>query len=375
MPGLLPDVDPDGLLEYSVVYTDRTLNHMSRAFQEVMRDISATLKRAYGATAVALVPGGGTFAMEAVARQFAPGRKCLVLRNGWFSFRWSQILDMGAIASATTVLKAGRKGDGAQAPFAPAPIDEVVAAIRREHPAVVFAPHVETASGMMLPDDYLRAVGAAAREVDALFVLDCIASGAIWVDMRTAGVDVLISAPQKGWSGPSCAGLVMLGERARERIAGTTSNSFACDLKKWLQIMEAYEGGGHAYHATLPTDALRRVRDAMRETERFGFERARAEQVELGRRVRALLAGRGFPSVAAAGFEAPGVVVSYTTDPEIQSAKKFLDLGLQAAAGVPLQCDEPADFRSFRLGLFGLDKLGNVERTVATLEDALNRLA
>jgi aspartate aminotransferase-like enzyme len=240
---------------------------------------------------------------------------------------------------------------------------------------VVFAPHVETASGMMLPDDYLRAVGAAAREVDALFVLDCIASGAIWVDMRTAGVDVLISAPQKGWSGPSCAGLVMLGERARERIAGTTSNSFACDLKKWLQIMEAYEGGGHAYHATLPTDALRRVRDAMRETERFGFERARAEQVELGRRVRALLAGRGFPSVAAAGFEAPGVVVSYTTDPEIQSAKKFLDLGLQAAAGVPLQCDEPADFRSFRLGLFGLDKLGNVERTVATLEDALNRLA
>jgi aspartate aminotransferase-like enzyme len=374
MPGLLPDVDPDGLLEYSVVYTDRTLNHMSRAFQEVMRDISATLKRAYGAAAVAVVPGGGTFAMEAVARQFAPGRKCLVLRNGWFSFRWSQILDMGAIASAVTVIKALRQGEGAQAPFAPAPIAEVVAAIRRERPAVVFAPHVETASGMMLPDDYLRAVGAAAREVDALFVLDCIASGAIWVDMRATGVDVLISAPQKGWSGPSCAGLVMLGERARERIAGTTSNSFACDLKKWLQIMEAYEGGGHAYHATLPTDALRRVRDAMRETEGFGFERARTQQFELGRSVRALLAGRGFPSVAAAGFEAPGVVVSYTTDPDIQSAKKFIDVGLQAAAGVPLQCDEPADFRSFRVGLFGLDKLGNVERTVATLEDALNRL-
>ncbi len=374
MPGLLPDVDPDGLLEYSVVYTDRTLNHMSRAFQEVMRDISATLKRAYGAAAVAVVPGGGTFAMEAVARQFAPGRKCLVLRNGWFSFRWSQILDMGAIASAVTVIKALRQGEGAQAPFAPAPIAEVVAAIRRERPAVVFAPHVETASGMMLPDDYLRAVGAAAREVDALFVLDCIASGAIWVDMRATGVDVLISAPQKGWSGPSCAGLVMLGERACARIAGTTSNSFACDLKKWLQIMEAYEGGGHAYHATLPTDALRRVRDAMRETEGFGFERARTQQFELGRSVRALLAGRGFPSVAAAGFEAPGVVVSYTTDPDIQSAKKFIDVGLQAAAGVPLQCDEPADFRSFRVGLFGLDKLGNVERTVATLEDALNRL-
>ena len=374
MPGLLPEVDPDGLLEYSVVYTDRTLNHMSQAFQGVMRDVSATLKRAYGAAAVAVVPGGGTFAMEAVARQFASGGKCLVLRNGWFSFRWSQILDMGAIASATTVLKAGRLGEGAQAPFAPTPIDEVVAAIRRDRPAVVFAPHVETASGMLLPDDYLRAVGAAAREVDALFVLDCIASGAIGVDMRAAGGDVLISAPQKGWSGPSCAGFVMLGERARERIAGTTSTSFACDLKKWLQIMEAYEGGGHAYHATLPTDALRRVRDAMRETEGFGFERARTQQFELGRRVRALLVARGFPSVAAAGFEAPGVVVSYTTDPEIQSAKKFINVGLQAAAGVPLQCDEPADFRSFRIGLFGLDKLGNVERTVATLEDALNRM-
>jgi len=375
MPGLLPNVDPDGLLEYSVVYTDRTLNHMSQAFQGVMRDVSATLKRTYAATAVAVVPGGGTFAMEAAARQFAPGRKCLVLRNGWFSFRWSQILDMGAIASATTVLKARRIGDGAQAPFAPAPIDEVVAAIRRERPAVVFAPHVETASGMLLPDDYLRAAAAAAREVDALFVLDCIASGAVWVDMRDIGVDVLISAPQKGWSGPSCAGFVMLGERARERIDGTTSTSFACDLKKWLQIMEAYEGGGHAYHATMPTEALRRVRDAMRETEAFGLEKARAQQIELGRRVRALLAGRGFPSVAAAGFEAPGVVVSYTTDPGIQSAKKFVALGLQTAAGVPLQCDEPADFSSFRIGLFGLDKLGNVERSVAALEDALTRMA
>jgi len=374
MPGLLPNVDPDGLLEYSVVYTDRTLNHMSQAFQGVMRDVSATLKRAYGAPGVAVVPGGGTFAMEAVARQFADGRDCLVLRNGWFSFRWSQILDMGRIARATTVLKARRQGEGPQAPFAPAPLDEVVAAIRRERPAVVFAPHVETASGIVLPDDYLRAIGEVAREVDALFVLDCIASGAIWVDMRAMAVDVLISAPQKGWSGPSCAGFVMLGERALARIADTSSSSFACDLKKWLQIMEAYEKGGHAYHATMPTEALRRVRDAMHETENFGFERARAQQSELGRQVRALLVARGFPSVAAAGFEAPGVVVSYTTDPDIQSAKKFVALGLQAAAGVPLQCDEPADFRSFRIGLFGLDKLGNVERTVATLKDALDEL-
>ncbi|MCK9380102.1 MAG: aminotransferase class V-fold PLP-dependent enzyme [Sulfuritalea sp.] len=375
MPGLLNTVDPDGLLEYSVVYTDRALNHMSKAFQSVMRDISASLRQVYGASAVVVVPGGGTFAMEAVARQFAGGRRCLVLRNGWFSFRWSQILDMGRIAASTEVLKARRSGAGAQASFAPAPIDEVVAAILARRPEVVFAPHVETASGILLPDDYLRAVADAVRRVDGLFVLDCIASGALWVDMRAMGVDVLISAPQKGWSGPSCAGLVMLGERALARIADTTSSSFACDLKKWLQIMEAYEKGGHAYHATLPTDALRRVRDAMRDTEAHGLELARRQQWELGRRVRALLVERGFPSVAAAGFEAPGVVVGYTTDAEIQSAKKFVDLGLQAAAGVPLQCDEPADFRSFRIGLFGLDKLGNIERTVATLEGVLDRMA
>ena len=375
MPGLLSDVDPDGLREYSVVYTDRALNHMSQAFQGVMRDISAILKQTYGADAVAVVPGGGTFAMEAVARQFAGGAACLVLRNGWFSFRWSQILDMGGIAAATTVLKAQRRGDGPQAPFAPAPVAEVVAEIRARRPAVVFAPHVETASGMLLPDDYLRAVGAATREAGGLFVLDCIASGALWVAMRATGVDVLISAPQKGWSGPSCAGFVMLGGRAVERMAATTSSSFACDLKKWRQIMEAYEGGGHASHATMPTEALRRVRDAMRDTEAFGFELARTRQLELGTRVRALLAGQGFPGVAAAGFEAPGVVVSYTTDPAIQSAQKFAALGLQAAAGVPLQCDEGADFRTFRIGLFGLDKLGNVERTVATLGQALDRLA
>ncbi len=368
-------VDPGGLQEFSVVYTDRALNHMSQAFQGVMRDISAILKRAYGADAVAVIPGGGTYAMEAVARQFAGGADCLVLRNGWFSFRWSQILDMGGIAAATTVLKARQQGRGAQAPFAPAPIDEVVAAIRAQKPAVVFAPHVETASGILLPDDYLRAVGAATRDAGGLFVLDCIASGAVWVDMRAIGVDVLISAPQKGWSGPSCAGLVMLGERAVERLGETTSSSFACDLKKWRQIMEAYETGGHAYHATMPTDALRRVRDAMRETEAFGFTLARERQWLLGRRVRELLQARGFPSVAAAGFEAPGVVVSYTTDPEIQSVKKFVAQGFQLAAGVPLQCDEPADFRSFRIGLFGLDKLGDVDGTVARLAEAFDRIA
>jgi len=373
MPGLRPDVDPDGLLEYSVVYTDRTLNHMSRRFQGVMRDISAALKETYRARSAIVVPGSGTFGMEAVARQFASGRKCLVIRNGWFSFRWSQIFDMGGIPSESTVLKARPAAAGRQAPFAPPPIDEVVAAIERGKPDLVFAPHVETAAGMILPEGYLRAVAAAVHSVGGLFVLDCIASGAIWVDMAAIGVDVLISAPQKGWSGPACCALVMLGERARERVEHTTSSSFACDLRKWLQIMEIYENGGHAYHATLPTDALTRVRDAMHETQHYGLERARAEQQELGDRVRALLAARGVRSVAASGFDAPGVVVGYTDDPDVHSGAKFAGLGLQIAAGVPLQCDEPADFRTFRIGLFGLDKLQNVDRTVRQLDSAFGR--
>jgi aspartate aminotransferase-like enzyme len=366
-------VDPGGLLEYSVVYTDRALNHMSQTFQGVMRDISAILRRAYAADAVALVPGGGTYAMEAVARQFAGRAHCLVLRNGWFSFRWSQILDMGGFAAGCAVLKARPVASGSQAAWTPAPLAEVLATIREQKPAVVFAPHVETASGILLPDDYLRAVAQATREAGGLFVLDCIASGALWVDMHDFAIDVLISAPQKGWSAPSCAGLVMLGERALARMTETTSSSFACDLKKWRQIMETYESGGHAYHATLPTDALRRVRDAMRETEGFGFEMARELQWRLGRQVRELLQARGFPSVAAAGFEAPGVVVCHTTDPEIQSAKKFVALGYQLAAGVPMQCDEGSEFRSFRIGLFGLDKLGDVDGTVARLAAAFDR--
>lgn len=370
MPGLRPEVDPDGLLEYSVVYTDRTLNHMSRRFQGVMRDIASVLKEAYRARSAIVVPGSGTFGMEAVARQFATGHKALVIRNGWFSYRWTQIFEMGSIASASIVLKARPVEPGHQAPFAPPPIDEVVAAIERERPGLVFAPHVETASGMILPEAYLRAVAAATHAVGGMFVLDCIASGAIWVDMAALGIDVLISAPQKGWSGPACCALVMLGERARERIDHTTSTSFACDLRKWLQIMETYEGGGHAYHATMPTESLVRVRDAMQETQRYGLERARAEQQELGDKVRAMLASRGVRSVAAPGFDAPGVVVGYTDDPELHSGRKLLAQGLQIAAGVPLQCDEPADFRSFRIGLFGLDKLQNVDRTVRLLDTA-----
>ena len=374
MPGLLPHVDPDGLLEFSVVYTDRALNHMSRSFQGVMKDISRILKTVYHAKSAVLVPGSGTFGMEAVARQFAGDKKVLVIRNGWFSYRWSQIFDMGRIPAESTVLKARRTGTGSQAPWTPAPIAEVVAAIRDRKSDVVFAPHVETACGMILPDDYLKAVSDAVHEVGGLFVLDCIASGAMWVDMQATGVDVLVSAPQKGWSSSPCCAMVMLSERARAAIDGTTSSSFACDLKKWLQIMEAYENGGHAYHATMPTDALTRLREVMVETEAYGFDKVRAEQIELGAKVRALFESRGIPSVAAEGFKAPGVVVSYTTDPDIHNSKKFLAEGLQTAAGVPLQCDEPADFMTFRVGLFGLEKWHHVDRTVAHLAAALDRL-
>ena len=374
MSQICPDIDPDGLLEYSVVYTDRSLNHMSQSFQGVMRDISSTLKQVYNAHAVAVVPGSGTYGMEAVARQLATDQKCLVLRNGWFSYRWTQIFEMGRIPAEAHVLKARPVVEGHQAAFAPAPLDEVLASIAEQKPQVVFAPHVETSSGMILPDDYLRAVSDAVHAVGGLFVLDCIASGTLWVDMQACGVDVLISAPQKGWSASPCCALVMLSDAAQARVEATQSSSFACDLKKWLQIMQAYEQGGHAYHATMPSDALARFRDAMLEAKALGFDRVRQQQQELGDRVRALLTARGFKSVAAEGFEAPGVVVCYTDDGQIKTGAKFAAIGLQIAAGVPLQCDEPADFQTFRLGLFGLDKLGNIGRTVMTLEQALDKV-
>ncbi len=374
MPGLLPHVDPDGLLEYSVVYTDRAVNHMSRRFQQAMKDISRTLKQVYKAHSAIVVPGSGTFGMEAVARQFATGRHCLVIRNGWFSFRWTQIFDMGGIPSESTVLTAAPVASGSQEPFAPPPVAQVVEAIREKKPALVFAAHVETASGIMLPPDYLRAVADAIHAEGGLFVLDSIASGTIWVDMEECGVDVLISAPQKGWSAPACAGLVMLSAEARKRIDSTTSTSFACDLRKWLQVMEAYEQGGFAYHATMPTDALIALRDAMAEAEARGFENLRAAQQELGDRVRAMLSEKGFKSVAARGFEAPGVVVSYTDDDGIQSARRFAEAGVQAAAGVPLQCGEPSDFKTFRIGLFGLDKWADIDRTVESLSRAVDQI-
>jgi len=374
MPGLLPDIDPEGLLEFSVVYTDRALNHMSKRFQGVMTDISAILKEVYQAHSAVLVPGSGTFGMESVARQFATGKKALVIRNGWFSYRWTQIFDMGHIPSESIVLKARPLSKESQSPWAPCPVEEVVQTILKEKPAVVFAPHVETSAGMMLPDDYLQQVTDAVHRVGGVFVLDCIASGAMWVDMKATGVDVLISAPQKGWSGSPCCAMVMLSERAREVIEQTQSTSFACDLKKWMQIMESYEKGSHSYHTTMPTDALTRLRDVMKETQQYGFEKVRQEQITLGVRVRELLESRGIVSVAANGFKAPGVVVSYTNDPEIQSSKKFLALGLQTAAGVPLQCDESSDFMTFRIGLFGLEKLHHIDRSLGHLAAALDQL-
>ncbi len=374
MSNLYPSIDPDGLIEYSVVYTDRSLNHMSQSFQGVMKEISSTLKQVYNAHALAVVPGSGTYGMEAVARQLATGQKCLVLRNGWFSYRWTQIFEMGQIPSESIVLKARPVSEGSQVAYAPPRLADVLAVIALEKPQVVFAPHVETSSGMILPDDYLRAVSDAVHAVGGLFVLDCIASGTLWVDMQACGVDVLISAPQKGWSASPCCALVMLSEAAQARVEATQSTSFACDLKKWLQIMQAYEQGGHAYHATMPSDALARFRDAMREAKALGFATVRSQQQELGDRVRALLASKGFKSVAAPGFEAPCVVVCYTTDASIKNGSKFAAQGLQIAAGVPLQCDEPADFQIFRLGLFGLDKLGHIERAVATFEQALEKV-
>jgi aspartate aminotransferase-like enzyme len=373
MPALHAHVDDGGLDEFSVVFTDRSLNHMSKRFQAVMKDISAMLREVYNAEAVALIPGGGSYAMEAVARQFGQG-SVLVVRNGWFSYRWSQIFDAGGFAKDVTVVMARKADAGVRSPFAPPPIDEVVSAIHEKRPQAVFAPHVETSAGLILPDDYIRAMADAAHAVGALLVLDCIASGCVWVDMVTTGVDVVISAPQKGWSASPSAGLVMMSSPAVERLEATQSNSFAVDLKKWRSIMAAYESGGHAYHATMPTDALVGFRDAMMETKAMGFAAAKAAQWELGKRVRGMLAAKQVPSVAAEGFQAPGVVVSYTDDVEVQTGRKFLAEGMQIAAGVPLQVGEGAEFRTFRIGLFGLDKLADVDGTVARLQAVVDRV-
>lgn len=368
------EIDPDGLLEYSVVFTDRSLNHMSARFISVMQDLLGMLKTAYSAETVAVVPGGGTFAMEAVARQLATDQHCLIVRNGLFSYRWTQILDAGAIAKSATVCQARAVGTGHQSAWAPAPVDEVVAAIRSERPAVVFAPHVETSAGVLLTDDYVRALAEAVHDVGGLLVLDCIASGALWVDMTELGVDVLLSAPQKGWSGSPAAGYVMLGAAAREAVQASRSSSFAADLRVWLGVAEAYLKGKATYHATLPTDALAHNATLMRETFDLGLDTARDAQLELGRRVRSLLADRGLPSVADADVAAASVVVVHTDDPALKSGAAFKQVGLQVAAGVPLHCGEPADYSTVRIGLFGLDKLTDVDAAVARFEKGLDQL-
>ncbi|OHY81062.1 aminotransferase class V-fold PLP-dependent enzyme [Marinobacter sp. AC-23] len=374
MSKLFPSVDPDGLLEYSVVFNDRSLNHMSAPFQQVMQDISSTLRQVYNAKRAVIVPGGGSFGMEAVARQFANDERCLVVRNGWFSYRWSQILEAGRITNDITVLQAQASNNIAQAAYAPVPAKEVAERIRAEKPAVVFVPHVETASGIVLPEDYLKTIGEAVKDVSGLFVLDCVASGALWVDTAACGVDVLISAPQKGWSASPCAALITLSERAVARMEGTTSSSFAADLRKWSQIMQAYEAGNHAYHATMPTDTLVILRDAMLETVKIGPDLLYQRQIELGKQVRELFHNAGFKSVAAPGFESPSVVVLHTDNINIHNTSLFREQGLQIAAGVPLMCGEPEDFRTFRMGLFGLEKLNNVERSVENLSVALEAI-
>jgi aspartate aminotransferase-like enzyme len=374
MPALRDDIDPDGLLEYSVVFSDRSLNSMSAAFGDVMRDISRIMRNAYGAAAVAVVPGGGTYGMEAIARQFVRDANVMVIRNGWFSYRWSQIIDAGGLASRTTVLAARQLADETDAPFAPLPLDDILARIRAEKPNIVFCPHVETSAGMMMPDDFIAAVTECVHEHGGMFVLDCVASGTVFVNLEQTGVDVLLTAPQKGWSASPCAALVMMSPRARARLDETTSSSFANDLKKWTQIMETYEGGAHAYHATMPTDALRHFRDALIEAEAFGLEALKAAQIRLGQQVRRLLGRYQYKSVAAEGFEAPSVVVCFAPNAEIKSGKAFAEQGLQIAAGVPLECGEREDYASFRIGLFGLDKLSDPERTVAHLETALEQI-
>ncbi len=367
------DVDPDGLLEYSVVFTDRSLNHMSERFVGVMQDIVDVLCTTYAAETVAIVPGGGTYAMEAVARQLATGRRCLVVRNGLFSYRWSQIFDAGSLTAQTTVCSARPVSDERHAPWVPPPVDEVVEAIERVRPEVVFAAHVETAAGMVLPDDYVRAVATATHDAGGLLVLDCIASGALWVDMNELGVDVLLSAPQKGWSGSPGAGYVMLGEAGRAQVMSTTSTSFAVDLQKWLTITEAYTQGRTPYHATMPTDTLAHDAALMLETRATGLSELRQAQMSLGTRVRVMLAELGFASVASEEFAAPSVVVAFTDDPEIRSGAKLKQRGIQVAAGVPLMCGEGDDFSTFRLGLFGLDKLTDVEGTVERLSARLEQ--
>ncbi|WP_432481032.1 aminotransferase class V-fold PLP-dependent enzyme [Moraxella sp. ZY200743] len=373
MPALRNDIDPDGLLEYSVVYTDRALNHMSKEFQGVMRDLSAELKSLYQADAVAIVPGSGTSGMEAVVRAFAKDKEVMIIRNGWFSYRWTQILEATDVARSSKVFCANH-AEATQAVFFPANIDEVTAFVRENRPQVVFAPHVETASGMMLTDAYIKALGEAVHEVGGILVIDCIASGCIWLDMKALGIDVLISAPQKGLSSTPCAGLVMMNKQAKEMALNSTPSSFSLDLKAWINIITAYENGGHAYHATMPTDGLKQLREALFEAKAVGYDVLKSAQVKLGKDILKVLNDKGICSVAHPEYQARGVVVCHAPSEAVHKGVAFAEQGLQIAAGTPLQVGEPEGYQSFRIGLFGLDKLTDIEGTVARFKAAADKV-
>lgn len=363
------------LREFSVVFTDRSLNSMSSSFQEVMCGLHEGLTDVYGAKSCVIIPGGGSYAMEAVARQFARNEKVLVIRNGWFSFRWTQIFDQGVTPTHAEIVKAQPDTDLADQQFSPAPIEDIVAMIKSTKPRLVVSPHVETSAGLLMPDDYLTQIAEAAHEVGAIFVLDCVASGALWVDMAKIGVDVLITAPQKGWTSTPCAGVVMLSEAAVARLDETQSDSFVLDLKKWHQIMTAYLNGGHAYHATMPTDGLSQFYDTLCEVKSFGYDRAKQSQIELGSRLRLLMEQRGYKSLAADGFKSPSVIVSHTERDDMKNGAAFAANGVQIAAGVPLECGESADFKTFRVGLFGLDKLADIDGTISDFMQALDTVS
>lgn len=378
---LRPEVDPKGLREFSVVYTDRSLNHMSETFCKTMQSVNTEMKTLYNAEQLVIVPGGGTYGMESVARQFGPGRNAMVLRNGLFSYRWTQIFDQakGALCKNRTpaVFTAGRQGPGKNSPFAPYPIDEIVGIIQKEKPGLVMAPHVETSTGIILPNDYLAKLGEAVRSVDGLFVLDCIASGSVWVDLKQLSVDVAVMAPQKSWSSTPCAALILLGERGLRSLESqkdSTSDSFSLNLHKWWCVMRKYEEGAHMYHATMPTDGIRKFHDFLHELKAFGFERAEKAQWEIGRGVRSILKNEGFQSVAAEGFEAPGVVVSYAPNDDFATGKAFLKQGVQVAAGVPLFLNEGVEFKAFRIGLFGLDKLQSPSKVINDFEQIMKNI-
>lgn len=375
MDSITPKARTSDLREFSVVFTDRSLNSMSASFGEVMRGLHAGLTEAYQAQSCAIIPGGGSYAMEAVARQFARNEKVLVVRNGWFSYRWTQIFNQGVSPAHAEIVCALPDSDAADQQFSPAPLDDIIAKIHAEKPRLVVSPHVETSAGLLMPDAYLSAIADAAHQVGALFVLDCVASGALWVDMKSLGVDVLITAPQKGWTSTPCAGVVMLSEAALERLDKTNSDSFVLDVKKWHQIMTAYLNGGHAYHATMPTDGLSQFYDTMLEIQSFGFAKAKEAQIELGQTLRGIMEQRGYKSLAAAGFQSPSVIVSHTTRDDIKNGAAFAAQGVQIAAGVPLECGESSEFKTFRIGLFGLDKLADIQGTIASFTESLDNVS